>query len=51
MQYGNRWVQQASAAKKKFSENLVSRKKKSNINEEVQRFWAYRVQNHCAYEF
>ena len=30
-----------SAVKRKFGENLVSRKKESLINEAAQRFWAY----------
>jgi len=35
-----------SAVKRKFGENLVSRKKESLINEAAQRFWAYYICNH-----
>ena len=32
-----------SAVKRKFGENLVSRKKESLIDEAAQRFWAYYI--------
>jgi len=42
--YGNRWPATEgifSAVKRKFGENLVSKKKESLINEAAQRFWVY----------
>lgn len=44
--YGNRWPATEgifSAVKRKFGENLVSRKKESLINEAFQRFWVYHM--------
>ncbi|MEM3830297.1 MAG: hypothetical protein QXP36_13950 [Conexivisphaerales archaeon] len=44
--YGDRWPATEgifSAVKRKFGENLVSRKKESLINEAFQRFWVYHM--------